>query len=255
MPIPIGYHENIITPDASRKIEAMWSFVAQKSGSTVILPDGRCDLIIKFNTKKSKTLMPIITGPATQPYQIEFEKYDTWIGVRLRPGNGQLLWQKDICRAKDQLVRGLDVIKHLPKLNNIFNFGLDITNIQIEFKKFLAAEMDIKLSTKLIKALEFIHQTGGRGRIEAIANSIQCSSRQLSRIFINNVGLTTKDYACLVQFHRALKLVNNEGLPLADAAFEAGYADQAHMNRSFKRFGGFTPNSIPEDLSIPGLFN
>ena len=32
----------------------------------------------------------------------------------------------------------------------------------------------------------------------------------------------------------------------AAAAYEAGYADQSHMTRAFRRFGGFTPANMVE---------
>ena len=79
------------------------------------------------------------------------------------------------------------------------------------------------------------------------------SDRHFRREFFKTVQVSPKEYASIIQFHRALRLVSIRGLSIADAAFEAGYADQPHMTRAFKRFGGFSPNQIPKQLSLPGL--
>jgi acetyl esterase/lipase len=42
---------------------------------------------------------------------------------------------------------------------------------------------------------------------------------------------------------RAMRLIELHGLPVSEAAAEAGYADQAHMTRAFRQFAGFTPGS------------
>lgn len=56
----------------------------------------------------------------------------------------------------------------------------------------------------------------------------------------------------VIQFHRAIRLIRDVGLDPATAALEAGYADQAHMTRVFRKLGGFTPARVPE-LTLAGL--
>ena len=88
--------------------------------------------------------------------------------------------------------------------------------------------------------------------IEVLACRLNHSPRQLNRGFLKAVGLPAKAYARLVQFHRALGLVQR-GVGLVAAAFEAGYADQAHMTRAMRAYGGFVPSRIPTDLMVPVL--
>jgi AraC-like DNA-binding protein len=254
MPIPVQYHETIITPVQSRNIEAIWSYVAEKEGKSTILPDGRCDIIMRFNVHDGATAIPIITGPATQPYDVSFSYGDACVGIRLRPGRGAVIWSNKIAAARNQVLRGTPVFERLPALAALINVAptvLDVSAALAEISIFTALTTR---DTKITQAIERVHFSGGRLRVEALAASMSCSSRQLNRMFCASVGLPAKVYSSLVQFHRTLGLIRNEKLGLADAAFEAGYADQAHMARSVRRFSGFPPSDLPRELTTPGLF-
>nr|WP_246802694.1 helix-turn-helix transcriptional regulator [Ensifer sp. ENS02] len=72
------------------------------------------------------------------------------------------------------------------------------------------------------------------------------SERTARRVLLRATGLTPKAFAAIIQFHRALRLLRDHHLSPADAAFEAGFADQSHMTRVFRRLGGFSPARLPE---------
>ena len=51
--------------------------------------------------------------------------------------------------------------------------------------------------------------------------------------------------ARIIRFNRALRLLQSaEGQTLADVVYEAGYYDQPHMNRDFRRFTGGSPTEF-----------
>jgi AraC-like DNA-binding protein len=62
--------------------------------------------------------------------------------------------------------------------------------------------------------------------------------------------------ARIIRFDRALRLLqSSEGQTLADVVFEAGYYDQPHMNREFRRFTGGSPgdflrNRLPDGAGL-----
>ncbi len=78
------------------------------------------------------------------------------------------------------------------------------------------------------------------------------SERQLQRRFSAEVGLGRKQVAQLQRARRAYALLSS-GRSLAEAASEVGYADQAHMTRSFRLISGRTPASILAD-DVPDEF-
>jgi len=230
-------------------VEAYWSFTAKTAGSTLILPDGRCDIIFQLNVHKDQLPTPIITGPSTQPYTVECDYGDQWLGIRLRPHNGALLWKQKIGVAADTVARGNEALDLLPWLAELMASPITLDAMADKFESKTSTFNDQKLTS----ALDALHASGGRMRVATMASFVGCTARQLNRLFQSNIGLSTKTYAQLVQFHRTLNLVQHQQLKISSAANEGGYADQAHLTRAFQRFGGFTPSNIPKDLAIPEL--
>lgn len=231
-------------------MEAYWSFRAEQTGRSLVLPDGRCDIIFRYNLHNTELPTPIITGPGTLPFTVEYDVGDCWVGLRLRPVNAVVLWKEDISSAKDAVLLGRDASAVLPALVKLSRKDLTYDNLAALINSSESSLSD----QRLLKALDALHVSGGQIRIAKMAEFLGCTTRQLNRLFNSNTGITTKTYAQLVQFHRTLKLLQHEQLSISCAAFEGGYADQAHLARAFQRFGGFTPSSVPPDLSIPALF-
>ncbi|HET8728681.1 MAG TPA: AraC family transcriptional regulator [Alphaproteobacteria bacterium] len=62
----------------------------------------------------------------------------------------------------------------------------------------------------------------------------------VARQFRAAFGTSPTRFRTMRQLDRARRMMNG-GMPLCDAALEAGFADQSHMSRMFKRTYGLTP--------------
>jgi AraC-like DNA-binding protein len=62
----------------------------------------------------------------------------------------------------------------------------------------------------------------------------------IARQFRAAFGTSPTRFRTMRQLDQARLLING-GMPLRDAALEAGFADQSHMSRMFKRTYGLTP--------------
>lgn len=62
----------------------------------------------------------------------------------------------------------------------------------------------------------------------------------LAHIFRDQIGLPPHTYLTQVRVKRARALLN-QGWPIAHVAHEAGFVDQSHLTRRFKRILGMTP--------------
>lgn len=79
---------------------------------------------------------------------------------------------------------------------------------------------------------------------EALAgDDVPSSERNLRRQFQAAAGVRRGQISQLQRARRAYLLLQS-GLTIAEAAAEAGYADQAHMTRAFRAFDGATPKQI-----------
>jgi AraC-like DNA-binding protein len=88
---------------------------------------------------------------------------------------------------------------------------------------------------------EFLDDCGSANpSLASLARLADLSSYQLLRAFMRQYGLPP--HAWLVQRRvRDARAMIDRGVPVADAAASAGFADQSHLNRHFKRILGFTP--------------
>lgn len=254
MPIPAQYHEPLLTPQSARNVEAAWTFSAPEDGSALVLPDGRCDVILRYSTHNRTTPIPAITGPATRPYEVKFKRGDTWVGLRLRPGFGAAIWGDELGQATNRVLRGPEACAVLPDLKTLSTATHDGDALQAALLHLPCIVNARPNPAPLQAALDALHASGGRLPIAQLAQMVGCSARHLGRLFRRGLGLSAKTYAGLVRFHRAVALLKANQLSLSHIAFEAGFADHAHMSREMQTYGGFAPSRRPAQLSQPGFF-
>lgn len=90
--------------------------------------------------------------------------------------------------------------------------------------------------------------------LSELAAMCSVSPYHLARSFAAHVGLPPHAYQLQKRIERARALIL-DGLDLADAAAAAGFADQAHMTRHFRRHLGATPGQFSphrKNVQYPG---
>lgn len=76
------------------------------------------------------------------------------------------------------------------------------------------------------------------------------SPYQLLRAFVRSHGVPPHAWLVQRQVREACRLLG-EGVAIAEAAHAAGFADQSHLNRHFKRVMGLTPGQYRAALRAP----
>lgn len=71
------------------------------------------------------------------------------------------------------------------------------------------------------------------------------TERHIERMFSRSVGLSPKKFSDVIKLHHFLKRLKKDqpGKSLTSLAYEAGYADQSHLIKEFKKFTGITPKT------------
>ncbi|NPT55501.1 helix-turn-helix domain-containing protein [Paraburkholderia sp. 5N] len=96
-------------------------------------------------------------------------------------------------------------------------------------------------SGQLARAAEFIAENCTRPlKLEDVCKAAELSASHLIRAFKQRYGMTPHAYLInrRIQYSRAQL---RRGYPIADVALDAGFSDQAHLQRTFKRLVAATP--------------
>lgn len=79
-----------------------------------------------------------------------------------------------------------------------------------------------------------------RIRVDELARAAGLSALQFSRAFRRRHARTPYAFVLEVRIDHAKALLG-AGAPIADVAADAGFADQSHLTRHFRRIVGMTP--------------
>lgn len=98
-------------------------------------------------------------------------------------------------------------------------------------------------------AADRIHQAGGTGRIEALAQAYGCGVRHFERQFSRDTGFSPKHYARVARFAWAvdMKLAHPER-SWSSIAQDLCYHDQMHLVHDFHRIANKTPTHVVDTL-------
>ena len=111
-------------------------------------------------------------------------------------------------------------------------------------EQFLMQQIQERAPDPLVaSAIHRIRTTRGSIRIDHLARYTGLSQSALERRFRREVGTSPKKFAALVRLRHVVRL-RRAGASLTDIAHAAGYADQPHFIKDFKRFTGQAPESF-----------
>jgi AraC family transcriptional regulator len=107
----------------------------------------------------------------------------------------------------------------------------------------LAPSPDRRLSgPALRRAIDAIHDRLELGiSLPEVAEAAGISASHFVTLFKRSTGLTPHQYLIRARVERAKELLRHGDLSLTQVAARAGFCDQSHLNRHFKRTVGVTP--------------
>jgi AraC family transcriptional regulator len=76
--------------------------------------------------------------------------------------------------------------------------------------------------------------------LTAIASAVDVRPAQLARAFRRHYGLSVGDFIRQLRVEHAQRRLATKA-PLGEIALDAGFADQSHLTRTFRRVTGMTP--------------
>jgi len=79
--------------------------------------------------------------------------------------------------------------------------------------------------------------------LAALAAAVGLSPSRLMHVFTESIGLPLRPYLAWLRLQRAAGAIVG-GVPFGEAATNAGFADAAHMSRTFRRMFGISPSEL-----------
>ncbi|WP_328689873.1 helix-turn-helix domain-containing protein [Streptomyces caniferus] len=226
---PGGYRER-----ASRLAGAvLWARTAVPSDRPV-LPDGCTDLIWSEGRL-------LVAGPDTGPHLPEGIVPGTrYVGLRFAPGQGPAVFGVPARELRDQRVPLADLwpaarVRELT--GRLAAAGApDGGGVGRVLEETAGARLqDATTPGDLIAA---VAAALARGRpVAEVARSVGLGERRLHRLSLDAFGYGPKTLTRVLRLVRALDLARS-GMPGAQVAACAGYADQAHLAREVKSLAG-----------------
>ena len=212
-------------PSDSPLVEAVWGIETEGNGESFIsTAESRWEMVI---TKKMGKFTLSIRGPETKatPTPIP-EGHAEYLGIIFKRG----VFMPHF--PKQKLVN--DAI-HLPQsTRNAFT----VVGGVFEIPTFENADsFIIRMMRNELLTHDQVVDDVLRGRPQDL------SVRSLQRRFLHVTGLTYKTIQQIERARQAMAMLQ-EGRPIVDVVYEAGYFDQPHLTRSMKLFMGQTPSEI-----------
>jgi AraC-like DNA-binding protein len=255
-------------------VRCAWLFEAPAPGDAPerIVPDGRPELIVHAGAvfaelPASGPPRPqpraLFAGQLTVPLHLRGTGPALVVGVRFHPHGARAFFGRSMREANDRRI-GLDAI--VPgsvqalalavreAVSDEARIGAVIASVRDRITQ-LPVEVD-EVVRACVEALEREPDLG----IEALVDRAGIGRRQLERRFADAVGIGPALLASILRFRRAFDVLERDGArPWTEAALAAGYYDQSHFIREFRRFVGCRPSEffrprvgLAEVLVLPG---
>lgn len=111
-------------------------------------------------------------------------------------------------------------------------------------EQFLLSQLKTQQPDLLVShAVQQIKGNSGNIKIKSLAADLYISQDAFEKRFRRSIGTTPKQFSAIVRLRHLLDHYG-EAESLTDAAYQAGYFDQAHFIKDFKAFTGQTPQTF-----------
>lgn len=232
-------------PALARFVDHYWLCLDNGDSTHPVLPDGCIDLVLELGPGGWRGFG---YGCTTRPTLVPCVPGRHYLGIRLRPAQHQHFLQASAAELTDRC----EDARHLlpPGLLGPLADQAAAAAAALPADAFAAVERGLHALLahhpappgpveQMVRHIEAAH---GALRIDTLAQQLGRSPRQLQRLFLEQVGIPAKFFACIVRLRRARSLLaSGAHADLADVAAQAGYADQSHMTREFSRLAGCSP--------------
>ncbi len=224
------------------------------------LPTGRADIVVPLLDHQAITRYTsaqdlqgdhfrggVAQGAQDRAFQRDTQGASAVVGVHFKPGGAAVFFGGALPELYNRTVL-LDALwgpsARLLREELQEAQGLHARLLRLEAYLLARLQCAKPPDAMAMSALHTLAQQPAAGLIEPLQRASGCGPTQFIARFEQAVGLTPKRYARVLRFHTLIKgLARQPPGDWAQTAAEAGYADQSHLIREFKRLAGITPTA------------
>ncbi len=158
--------------------------------------------------------------------------------------------QQDVFAPAQQAVNCL-----APRLNEIWEQGCwedEASNITSVFCRdiFPTPGANVKFDRRVAFALEYLGaELDHRVTITELSSAVSLSPSRLEHLFREQVGISISRYLLWIRIKKALEMMCL-GTSLTEVAYAVGFADSAHLSRTFRRLIGLAPSTLIKNINL-----
>jgi AraC-like DNA-binding protein len=241
-------------PDDLRATVAC-TWVAQTGAGAApspIVPDACSDVVIVGEAA------PHVAGPATTTQHVRIPAGTPVVGIRFRPGAARAAFGCDANELRDSDPELAAVCGSAARaLADSLNRARDANDPASALRAALESWTRTRIAERIDRDADALRAArrlviDRSATVRDVARDFGWSERRLHREITATCGYGPKTLQRILRLQRALR-ASRAGVAtrppslaptLSRLAFDAGYADQAHMTREFRDLTGFTPRQL-----------
>jgi AraC-like DNA-binding protein len=287
------YRECLPSPALRSIVERLWWLEgpADEIAAEPIPPDGHPEIIIHAGDPFAQRVgdddfrvqdRVLLAGQSTMAVRVMPRGYARVAGARLHPDGAHALFNVPQHELTNHIVDVRDLQPRLARQVHDDVIGRDdgeaivsaldralcatlastrtssaSTSSSSSSSRLLVSAASIEASPAR-RAIAIANAQRGLVRVDALADAVDLSVRQLERQFQERVGLSPKLFLRIIRFQEVLRAVRTgpDALRWADLAMAHGFYDQAHFIRDCRLFAGASPSALNvSDDSLTALFS
>lgn len=205
-----------------------------------VLPDGCMDLLLAGDEL-------MVAGPDTAAQMSEQRPGTSITGLRFRPGRLPALLGIPACELRDRRIALAELTPRTRRAATAASRrrgpapGDALAELLSGAGGLLRDAEPVPGRPVLPSgALELLRRGG---TVRAVADDLGCTTRTLHRHCLDTLGYGPATVRRVLRFRTAADLLH-AGVPPAEAAARAGYADQPHLSREVRALAGVSPGRL-----------
>ena len=206
---------------------------AQKTSvENIIISDACIDLVASYDEKRIG-----FSGMSKTHFHFKLDLPARFMGARLKPGAFQQLTGLPASAVMDSFLPIQDVFNDFD--SEMF-FSLSFEQAKEYFKGYFSALTRNKTPERFVTLFDELSQSPPCTTTE-LYQKLHFSPKQCQRLFAKHYGLSPKMALSIIRFQKCLEILTSDEATPSDILNMAGYYDQSHFIKDFKKNIGVTP--------------